>query len=305
MVVLENISSVSTRLGWIGTGVMGRWMCKHLRDAGYSVTIYNRTKSKAEDLLALGAEWSQSPKDVATKSDVIFSMVGYPKDISDTYFGENGILAGAKKNSILVDMTTGPPSLAVEIYNKAKERGVDAVDAPVSGGDLGAREAKLSIMIGGDKDVVEHLNPLFQLMGKNINYMGSAGAGQHTKMCNQVLLANTMLGVVESLLYGFKAGLNLENVISAIGGGAAGGWAINNLGPKMIQRNFDPGFFVEHFVKDMGIALEEARRMNLVIPGLALVNQLYVALMAHEKGKLGTQALVLALEQLNNMEIRK
>jgi 3-hydroxyisobutyrate dehydrogenase len=202
-------------------------------------------------------------------------------------------------------MTTGPPSLAVEIYNKAKERGVDAVDAPVSGGDLGAREAKLSIMIGGDKDVVEHLNPLFQLMGKNINYMGSAGAGQHTKMCNQVLLANTMLGVVESLLYGFKAGLNLENVISAIGGGAAGGWAINNLGPKMIQRNFDPGFFVEHFVKDMGIALEEARRMNLVIPGLALVNQLYVALMAHEKGKLGTQALVLALEQLNNMEIRK
>jgi len=298
-------SPKSTHVGWIGTGVMGKWMCKHVMEAGYKVTVFTRTKSKAEELLAMGAAWAESPRDVASKSDLTFSMVGYPKDIRDTYFGENGILSGAKKNSIVVDMTTGPPSLAQEIFNEAKKREVHAVDAPVSGGDVGAREGKLSVMIGGEKQIAERLNTIFQLMGKTINYMGPAGAGQHTKMCNQVLLANTMLGVAESLVYGYKAGLNLEKVIAAIGSGAAGGWAINNLGPKMLQGDFDPGFFVEHFVKDLGIALEEARRTNLALPGLALVDQLYVSLLANGKGRLGTQALALALEQMNNVELRK
>jgi len=232
-------------------------------------------------------------------------MVGYPKDVREVYFGENGIFKGVMKNAILVDMSTSQPSLAKEIYARAREQSVYALDAPVSGGDVGAREAKLSIMIGGDKDVATHLRPLFGLMGKNITYMGPAGAGQHTKMCNQILIATTMIGVVESFLYGYKAGLDLDEVISAIGSGAAGCWSINNLGPRIIRRNFDPGFFVEHFVKDMGIALDEARRMNLALPGLALADQLYVALMAQGKGRLGTHSLALAMEQLNNLEIKK
>ena len=299
------VSPDSIHVGWIGTGVMGKSMCKHIQDADYNISVYNRTRSKAEELLVKGATWAQSPREVSEESDVTFTIVGYPKDVYDIYFGENGILAGAKRNSIVVDMTTSQPSLAREIYQKAKEKGVYAVDAPVSGGDIGAREAKLSIMIGGDRDVVEHLHPLFQLMGRNISYMGPAGAGQHTKMCNQILIATTMIGVVESLLYGYKAGLDLDEVISAIGSGAAGCWSINNLGPRIVRRNFDPGFFVEHFVKDMGIALEEARRMSLALPGLALAHQLYVALIAQGKGKLGTQALALALEQLNNLEMKK
>jgi len=304
MTSLPKISPDSIHVGWIGTGVMGKSMCEHIQNAGYKISVYNRTRSKAEELLAKGAMWAQSPREVAEESDVTFTIVGYPKDVHEVYFGGHGILAGAKKNSILVDMTTSQPSLAREIYNKAREKGVYAVDAPVSGGDLGAREAKLSIMIGGDRYVVEHLQPLFQLMGRNIAYMGPAGAGQHTKMCNQILVATTMIGVVESLLYGYKARLDLDEVISAIGAGAAGCWSINNLGPRIVRRNFDPGFSVEHFVKDMGIALEEARRINLALPGLALAHQLYLALIAQGKGKLGTHALALALEQLNNFEMK-
>lgn len=305
MTSLPKISPSSIHVGWIGTGVMGKSMCGHIQNAGYKISVYNRTRSKAEGLLAKGAMWAQSPREVAEESDITFTIVGYPKDVQEVYFGEHGILAGAKKNSILVDMTTSQPSLAREIYNKAREKGVYAVDAPVSGGDVGAREAKLSIMIGGDRHVVEHLHPLFQLMGRNIAYMGPAGAGQNTKMCNQILIATTMIGVVESLLYGYKAGLDLDEVISAVGAGAAGCWSISNLGPRIVRRNFDPGFSVEHFVKDMGIALEEARRMNLALPGLALAHQLYLALVAQGKGKLGTHALALALEQLNNFEMKK
>jgi len=305
MTSFPEISPDSIRVGWIGTGVMGKSMCKHIQDAGYKISVYNRTRSKAEELLANGATWAQSPREVAKESDITFTIVGYPKDVHDVYFGERGILAGAKRNSIVVDMTTSQPSLAQEIYSNAKEKGVYAVDAPVSGGDIGAREAKLSIMIGGDKEVVEYVHPLFKLIGRNITYMGPAGAGQHTKMCNQILVATTMIGVVETLLYGYKAGLDLDEVISAIGAGAAGCWSINNLGPRIVKRNFDPGFLVEHFVKDMGIALEEARRMSLALPGLALAHQLYVALIAQGKGKLGTHALALALEQLNNLEMKK
>ncbi|MEM2601672.1 MAG: NAD(P)-dependent oxidoreductase [Candidatus Bathyarchaeia archaeon] len=299
----EAISPDRTRVGWIGTGVMGKPMCGHILRAGYRVTLYNRTKAKAEELIARGAKWAGSPREVAEEADVIFTMVGYPEDVREVYLGPNGILAGAKRGSIMIDMSTSQPSLAVEIYSKAKAIGAHALDAPVSGGDIGAREGTLSIMIGGDRDIAERVKPLFQLMGKSIRYMGPAGSGQSAKLCNQILIASTMIGVVECLLYAHKSGLDLMDVIAAVGSGAAGCWSINNLGPRIVRRDFDPGFMVEHFVKDMGIALEEARKMNLALPGLAMAHQFYVALKAKGKGRLGTQALALVLEELNNAKI--
>ncbi|MEM2082614.1 MAG: NAD(P)-dependent oxidoreductase [Candidatus Bathyarchaeia archaeon] len=299
----EAISPDRTKVGWIGTGVMGKPMCGHILKAGYRVTLYNRTKAKAEELIARGAKWAGSPREVAEEADVVFTMVGYPEDVREVYLGPNGILAGAKRGSIMVDMSTSQPSLAVEIYSRAKAIGAHALDAPVSGGDIGAREATLSIMIGGDRDIAERVKPLFQLMGKSIRYMGPAGSGQSAKLCNQILIASTMIGVVECLLYAHKSGLDLMDVIAAVGSGAAGCWSINNLGPRIVRRDFDPGFMVEHFVKDMGIALEEARRMNLALPGLAMAQQFYVALKAKGKGRLGTQALALVLEELNNAKI--
>ncbi len=291
-----------THIGWIGTGVMGNSMCGHLLDEGYSVTIYNRTKSKAEKLLDAGAVWVESPSKVAECSDVIFTIVGFPSDVREVYFSQHGILSGVSPDKVLIDMTTTEPSLACEIYSAAREKGAYAIDAPVSGGDVGAREAKLSIMIGGDKQIVDEIMPLFELMGKNIVYQGPAGAGQHTKMCNQITIAGTMIGVCEALLYSYKAGLNPETMLKSISKGAAGCWTLDNLAPRILKRNFDPGFFVEHFIKDMGIALDEAKRMNISLPGLALVHQLYIALQAQGHGKLGTHALMLALEKLSNME---
>ncbi|MFA0735320.1 MAG: hypothetical protein OGMRLDGQ_001820, partial [Candidatus Fervidibacter sp.] len=269
-----------TRVGWIGTGVMGRWMCEHVMNKGFQVTVYNRTKAKAQPLLEKGAQWANSPKEVAERSDVVFTMVGFPSDVREVYFSENGILAGTRPGMILVDMTTTEPSLAKEIYEAAKAKGATALDAPVSGGDVGAREARLSIMVGGDKEAFEAVLPLFEAMGKNIVYQGGPGSGQHTKMCNQIVIAGTMIGVCEALLYGYKAGLNLETMLQSISKGAAACWTLDNLAPRILQRNFDPGFFVEHFVKDMEIALKEAAAMNLCLPGLALVHQLYVALKA-------------------------
>jgi len=302
--VLRKITTASTHVGWVGTGLMGRSMCKHIQDAGYEITVYNRTRSKAEELVAKGAIWAQSPRDVANECDIIFTMVGYPKDVRDVYNREDGILAGLRANSIIVDMTTSEPTLAKEIYDKAKQLGAYSVDATVSGGDVGAREGRLSIMVGGDRDVAENLRCLFELMGKNISYMGPAGAGQHTKMCNQILIATTMIGMVESFIYGYKAGLDINEIISAVSTGAAGCWSIQNLGPRIARRDFSPGFLVEHFVKDMGIALEESRRMNLVLPGLALVQQFYLSLLAQGKGRMGTHALTLVLEQLNNVQMK-
>ena len=292
-----------TKIGWIGTGVMGRWMCEHVMNAGFSATVYNRTKEKAQPLLDKGATWVDSPQAVAENSDVIFSIVGFPNDVRETHLGANGTLSGAQAGSVLVDMTTTEPSLAVEIYAKAKAKGVFSVDAPVSGGDVGAREARLSIMIGGDKEVVDALQPLFEAMGKNIVYQGGAGAGQHTKMCNQIIIAGTMVGVCESLLYGYKAGLDLATMLSCISGGAAKCWTLDVLAPRVLVRNFDPGFFVEHFIKDMGIALDEAKRMGLSLPGLALVHQLYLAVQAQGHGRKGTHALMLALEQMSQTTI--
>lgn len=296
---MATVEPGKTRVGWIGTGVMGRWMCEHVMNKGYQVTVYNRTKVKAQPLLDKGAKWTDSPKEVAEQSDVVFTIVGFPSDVREVYFGENGILAGTRPGMILIDMTTTEPSLAKEIYEAAKAKGATALDAPVSGGDVGAREARLSIMVGGDKEAFEKVLPLFEAMGKNIVYQGGPGAGQHTKMCNQIVIAGTMIGVCEALLYGYKAGLDLEKMLQSISKGAAACWTLDNLAPRILQRDFEPGFFVEHFVKDMEIALREAAQMKISLPGLALVHQLYVALKANGYGKKGTHALMLALEQLS------
>jgi len=301
---VPTISPGKTRIGWIGTGVMGNSMCGHLIKAGFSATVYTRTPAKAEHLVNLGAKWAASPKEVAEASDVIFAIVGFPQDVREVFLGEKGALAGSKKGNILVDMTTSEPSLAVEIAEAAKAKGVYAVDAPVSGGDIGAREARLSIMIGGDKDVVEALQPCWQAMGKTIVHQGAPGAGQHTKMVNQILISTMMIGVCEALLYGYKAGLNLETVMQSVSTGAAGSWSLSNLGPRMMANNFDPGFFVEHFVKDMGIALAESKRMGLSLPGLALAEQLYLSVKARGFGRNGTHALLLALSEMSGIDWR-
>jgi 3-hydroxyisobutyrate dehydrogenase len=281
---------------------MGKSMCGHLITAGFPTTVYSRTKEKAEALLAAGASWVATPADVAGRSDVIFTMVGFPQDVRDVYFSENGVLTGARPGALLVDMTTTEPTLAREIQARAVERGCDAVDAPVSGGDVGARNQTLSIMVGGDNGAVERVMPLFQILGKNIVHQGGPGAGQHTKMCNQIVIAGTMIGVCESLVYAYRAKLNPESMLQSIRSGAAGCWTLENLAPRVLKGNFDPGFIVEHFIKDMGIALSEAQRMRLAMPGLALVHQLYLALQAQGHGRRGTHALVLALEHISNLE---
>jgi 3-hydroxyisobutyrate dehydrogenase len=294
----------STRVGWIGTGVMGSSMCGHVLDAGYAVTVHNRTRSRAEPLLARGATWADTPAEVAVASDLVFGIVGFPADVRAVYLGNEGALGAASPGAVIVDMTTSEPSLAVEICDAAKAKGVGAVDAPVSGGDVGARNATLSIMVGGEEADVERVRPLFEVMGKTIVHEGGAGAGQHTKMVNQILIATGMIGVCEALLYGYKAGLDLEKVLEAVAGGAAGSWSLSNYGPRILAGNFEPGFVVEHFVKDMGIALAEARRMNLALPGLALAQQLYVALVAQGGGRNGTHTLMLALASLSNVDWR-
>lgn len=291
----------STRIGWIGTGVMGISMVGHLIDNGYSAVVYNRTKSKADAAIAKGATWADSPKEVAAQTDIIFTIVGFPRDVEEVYFGEQGIYAGIQDGSLVVDMTTTEPSLAKRIYAKGAGQGVKSIDAPVSGGDVGAKNGTLSIMVGGDKADVDTIMPLFEIMGSNIIYNGPAGAGQHTKMCNQITIAGTMIGMCEALLYGHKAGLDLNVMLQAISGGAAGCWSLSNLAPRIVNRNFDPGFYVEHFVKDMEIALSEARSMNLSLPGLALVHQLYKAVEAQGHSKKGTHALMLALETISNV----
>jgi 3-hydroxyisobutyrate dehydrogenase len=299
------IAPGKTRVGWIGTGVMGTSMCGHLIARGFAATVYNRTKAKAQPLVEKGARWADSPKAVAENSDIVFTIVGYPSDVREVILGDGGALAGSRSGSVLVDMTTSDPSLAVEIAEKAKAKGIHSVDAPVSGGDIGAREARLSIMIGGDPEVVTALQPCFEAMGKTIIHQGGPGAGQHTKLTNQILISTNMIGVCEALLYAYKAGLDLNTVMQSVSPGAAGSWSLSNLGPRMINNNFDPGFFVEHFIKDMGLALAESRRMGLSMPGLALANQLYLALQAQGHGRAGTHALMLALASLAGIDWRK
>lgn len=298
----STIAPESTRIGWVGTGVMGRHMCGHLIDAGYSTTVFNRTPAKAEELLARGARWADSPQQVAQQSDVVFTIVGFPEDVREVILGEAGVLAGASPGTTLVDMTTSRPALAEEIAEQASQRQISAIDAPVSGGDTGAKNAALSIMVGGQREAYERIAPALQTLGKTVVYQGGPGRGQHTKMVNQTLIATGMIGVCEALLYASKAGLDLPTVLESVASGAAGSWSLSNLAPRMIDGNFDPGFFVEHFIKDMRIALDEAAAMNLALPGLALAQQLYQALAAQGHAKDGTQALVLALAQLNDLD---
>lgn len=290
-----------TRIGWIGTGVMGHSMCRHLVDAGFETTVFSRTKTKADDLIAAGARWAESPKSVAQSSDVIFAIVGMPHDVREVFLGSDGILAGCNPGSIVVDMTTSQPGLAVEIYQAAAQVEATAIDAPVSGGDVGAKNGTLSIMIGGDEEAVVALIPCWEAMGKTIVRQGGAGAGQHAKVVNQILVGAGMIGVCESLLYAQASGLDLETALKSVSSGAAGSWALSNLGPRIVAGNFDPGFFVEHFVKDLGIALEESERMNLNLPGLKLVHELYTRVMENGDGKLGTHALQKTLAEMSGV----
>ena len=279
-------------------------MAGHLLAKGHALMVFSRTRSKAEGLLQRGARWADSPARVADESDVVFTMVGFPRDVSDVYLGEAGLVRQARAGMVFVDMTTAPPSLAGTIAEAVEARGAWFLDAPVSGGDVGARNASLSIMVGGEAHVVETIRPLFESLGRTIVHQGATSAGQHAKLCNQITIAGTMIGVCESLLYGYRAGLDLETMLQSIRGGAAACWTLDNLAPRILARNFDPGFFVEHFVKDMGMALEESRRMGLVLPGLALVHQLYLAVQAHGHGRSGTHALMIALEELSNVRVR-
>lgn len=290
------------KIGWIGTGVMGASMAGHLQGAGHELFVFNRTRARAEKLILKGATWRGSPAEVAQSCEILFSIVGLPADVEETYLGKQGVLSTNGPCKVLVEMTTSRPSLAQIIADEAAKRGIECLDAPVSGGDIGARDATLAIMVGGKKEVFDTVLPLFQRMGKNISYMGDVGAGQHTKMCNQILVAGTMIGVCESLLYAVKLGLDQQAVIDIISKGAAGSWSISNLGPRLVRGDFKTGFFVKHFVKDMGIALQEAAAVGLSLPGLALVHQLYVAVLAQGHHECTTQALYLALKSLNGME---
>ena len=271
------MAATTMRVGWIGTGIMGKSMCGHLIDAGYDVMVYNRTRAKCMELQNKGAKVVDSVAQVAEYADVVFNIVGYPTDVEQVILGPNGVLEKMKSGGIVVDMTTSEPSLAERIFEEARKRQLHAIDAPVSGGDTGAKQGTLSIMIGGENEAVQRIQPLLKHFGKNIRHMGPAGAGQHTKMINQILISTTMIGVVEGLLYAHKSGLDAKQVIEAVGAGAAASWSINNLGPRIAERNFDPGFMVEHFIKDMGIALKEAQALGLSLPGLALAHQFYLA----------------------------
>lgn len=286
-----NIQPGKTTVGFIGLGVMGRSMAGHILDAGYELRVYTRTPSSAEALTDQGAVWEERVKNLAAACDVIITMVGFPSDVEEIYFGEDGILNNAAEGSIVIDMTTSRPDLAVRIFEEAGARGIQALDAPVSGGDLGARNATLSIMVGGDKAAFETAYPLLKIMGKNIVLQGGKGAGQNTKMANQIAIAAGMIGVCEALSYAGRAGLDPEAVLESIGQGAAGSWSLNNLGPRMIKGDYDPGFYVKHFIKDMKIAADASRQMGQATPGLDLALSMYKKLAGEGGENLGTQAL--------------
>jgi 3-hydroxyisobutyrate dehydrogenase len=300
---MNAISTENTRIGWIGTGVMGRSMAGHLIAAGYSLSVMNRSPEKTQSLVDAGASPAASAAEVTRNSDVVFTMVGMPADVESVILGNEGVLSGAKPGDVIVDMTTSSPALARQIAIQSRQKGVTSIDAPVSGGDVGAKSASLSIMIGGELATFDRLRPLFQLMGKTIVHQGGPGSGQHTKMVNQTLIASGMISLCEGLLYATKAGLDLPTVLKSVSSGAAGSWSLSNLAPRIVQGDYAPGFFVEHFIKDMGIALDEARRMQLSLPGLALAHQLYQAVAAQGHAKNGTQALMLALAEMNRVKL--
>ncbi|SHI24830.1 NAD(P)-dependent oxidoreductase [Clostridium intestinale] len=284
-------------VGFIGTGVMGRSMASNILNGGYKLLVNNRTKESADTLVEKGAVWKESIADLAKDADVIITIVGYPNDVENIYFREDGILNNCKKGTIVIDMTTSKPSLAQRIFNEAKEKDISALDSPVSGGDIGARDGKLTIMVGGEKEVFEKVSPLFKLMGTSVNLLGAAGAGQHTKMSNQIAIASNMIGVCEAMVYAKRAGLDPEKVLMTIGGGAAASWSLSNLAPRMIKGDFEPGFYVKHFVKDMKIALEEAENMGIKLLGLELAKSLYDELVEDKKENKGTQVLYQLLDK--------
>lgn len=280
------------KIAFIGTGVMGASIVKHLLKAGHELTVYNRTKEKTDELVALGAKWAATPAEASEGQDIIFTMVGYPRDVEEVFTGEQGIFRTAKPGAIAVDMTTSEPSLAKRLFDIGRERNIHMMDAPVSGGDIGAKNGTLSIMIGGEGEIFDQLLPILQTFGTNIVYHGPAGAGQHAKMCNQIVIASGMIGVCESMAYGLKAGLSMEDVLKSITSGAAGSWSLSNLAPRMLKGDLEPGFYIKHMVKDIKIAIEEAERMNLQLPGLSLAKELYEELQARGYGEKGTQALI-------------
>lgn len=280
------------RIGFIGTGVMGKSIVKHFLANGHEVMVYNRTKSKTDELVAQGAIWQETPAEVTNASEIIFSMVGYPSDVEEIYYGANGIFSVEVKDKILVDLTTSTPTLAEKIYQTAKKEGAAALDAPVSGGDLGAQNGTLSIMIGGDQAVYDSVVPLFDIMGKSYSLQGKAGAGQHTKMANQIMIAGTMTGMTEMLVYAKAANLDVEKVLETLGGGAAQNWSMSNYAPRILKADYSPGFFVKHFIKDLKIALDEAEKMHLNLPATKLATELYERLADQGFDNDGTQALI-------------
>ena len=279
------------RIGFIGLGVMGASMATHLIEAGYQLTVFNRTRDKADALVRKGAAWADTPAALAAASDVVISIVGYPEDVEEIYFGANGVLA-KKAGGYVIDMTTSSPKLAQRLYEAAKEKGIAALDAPVSGGDIGARNGSLVIMVGGDRAAFDAMKPIFEIIGRTIRYFGPAGSGQYTKMANQVAIASTMLGVCEAIAFAEKAGLDTTEVLETISGGAAGSWSLSNLAPRMIRGDDAPGFFIKHFIKDMRIALDAAEEMHLDLPGLKLAKRLYDEIAARGMEDSGTQALI-------------
>jgi 3-hydroxyisobutyrate dehydrogenase len=288
---MDVLTPENTVIGFIGIGVMGKSMAGHLQKAGFPLVVYTRTKEKAADLLNQGAEWADSPKEVAQKANVVFTIVGYPYDVEETYLGENGLIANGKEGSYFIDMTTSSPSLAIKIYHEAKKHQIQAIDAPVSGGDIGARDAKLSIMVGCDEEAFHEVLPLLEKLGTNIVYQGKAGSGQHTKMANQIVIASNMIGVTEAIVYAEKAGLDPDTVLKSISTGAAGSWSLSNLVPRMLKGDFEPGFYIKHFIKDMNIALEEADQLGMDAPGLALSKSIYDQLAEKGEENSGTQAI--------------
>lgn len=290
--------NLDMHIAWIGTGVMGRSMAGHLLDAGHTLSVHNRTKAKADVLLSRGAEWAASPADAAAKADVACTIVGYPDDVRSVILAENGVLSALPAGALLIDFTTSSPSLAREIADEAAKKNIASLDAPVSGGDVGARNAALSIMVGGEQAAFERARPIFDALGKTVVLQGPAGSGQHTKMVNQILIAAGMVAVCEGLMYARASGLDPQRVLESVGGGAAASWSLANYYPRMLKGDYEPGFYVEHFVKDMQIAIDESERFGLNLPGLTLAKQLYDQLVASGGGRNGTQALIKVLESM-------
>ena len=286
----------STKIGFIGTGVMGNPMASHILKEGYELYVYNRTSAKTQSLVASGAHACDSPGSVAEMCDIIFAIVGFPKDVETVFLGSNGIVEKAKPGSIIIDMTTSTPDLAKKIASVAIKKGLHSLDAPVSGGDVGAKSGMLSIMVGGKKEIFNRVLPLFELMGSNVVYQGSAGSGQHTKMANQIGIASSMLAMCESLTYAKAAGLDQKTVLKSISSGAAGSWSLTNLAPRILRDDYEPGFFVRHFIKDMQIAIDSSEAMGIPIPGLKVAKAKFDQIADQGLDNKGTQAVIKAYE---------